>query len=263
MPEKEVLNRTSVTNADKARVERELGYLKRVAEGDPEAIWGWGNPAGRLRAKRRAQFIARGANLRSGIHVLEIGCGTGLFTEMFAQTGARLIAVDLSPEILEKARVRGLPEDQVKFIAARFEECEVEGPFDAVIGSSVLHHLVVDESLHKIFEMLKPGGVLSFAEPNMLNPQIFMERKFTLLRPWVFQFVSPNETAFIRIKLRRQLVDIGFDNVEITPFDWLHPRTPKSLISVVEAFGRLLESLPMVREFSGSLLIQGRRPPRA
>src|ERR1019366_1615655 len=105
-----------------------------LAERDTETVWGWGTPAGKLRAKRRADLIIRGARLCSGKRVLEIGCGTGLFTEMFAATGATIVAVDISSELLEKARLRGLPAHQVTFLAKRFEDCAVDGPFDAVIG---------------------------------------------------------------------------------------------------------------------------------
>ncbi len=54
-------------------------------------------------------MIISGADLKPGLRVLEIGCGTGLFTEMFARTGAHLVAVDISGELLEFAHGRGLP----------------------------------------------------------------------------------------------------------------------------------------------------------
>jgi len=120
-----------------ARAEHEIKHGVWLAERDTETVWGWGTPAGKLRAKRRAELIIRGAGLSSGKRVLEIGCGTGLFTEMFAASGATIVAVDISEELLEKARLRGLPAHQVTFLAKRFEDCDVDGPFDAVIGSSV------------------------------------------------------------------------------------------------------------------------------
>ena len=140
-----------------------------------------------------------------------------------------------------------------------FEECELDGPFDAVIGSSVLHHLDVTVAIERMFALLKPGGRLSFAEPNYLNPQVFLERKLRFIRP-LFWYVSPDETAFVRWSFRRQLEDAGFDDVRITPFDWLHPATPETAIPLVRAVGRGLEAMPLAREFSGSLQISARRP---
>jgi SAM-dependent methyltransferase len=242
------------------RAKHEFAHGKRLASGDTEAIWGWGTPAGRIRSKRRADLITKGACLRHGTTALEIGCGTGMFTAMFAENGAKLVAVDISPDLLEKARNRGLAKDRVQFIKMRFEDANLYGPFDAVIGSSVLHHLDVPRALAKIHKLLRPGGYMAFAEPNILNPQVFCERTFSFLP--CFSYVSPDETAFVRWRLRGLLLQTGFDKVEITPFDWLHPATPVSLIGFVRKLGGLLEKIPAICEFAGSLFIKCRRPAK-
>jgi len=238
------------------RAAHEIQHGEFLAQGDTEQIWGWDSPAGRVRAKRRAELIGLGAQLGPDSRVLEIGCGTGGFTEMFAQTGCSIVAVDISPALLEKANTRGLPKDRVRFMEKRFEDCDVDGPFDAVIGSSVLHHLELADALGKICGLLKPKGIMSFAEPNMLNPQIFAERKFRRLFPQV----SPDETAFVRWRLKKLLLDTGFQDIEIVPFDWLHPAVPRPLISLISAIGRVAEWAPLLREFSGSLHIKAVRP---
>jgi len=241
-----------------SRAEHEIQHGEWLAARDTEKIWGWDTPAGKLRAQRRATLVSEGARLKPGDRVLEIGCGTGMFTEIFAASGATIVAVDLSKDLLDKARARKLPADRVIFVEKPFEECDVDGPFDAVIGSSVLHHLEIDVALRRIWELLKPGGFLSFAEPNMLNPQVFMERHFQFLP--IFAYTSPDETAFVRWGFARKLRAVGFEDVDITPFDWLHPHTPPALIPAVKGLGRAIESVPLCREFSGSLYIRGRRP---
>lgn len=248
-----------MTGGYSGRAEREIAHGKLLATADTEAIWGWGTPAGKRRARRRAELIAAGANLGPEVKALEIGCGTGLFTEMFAQTGAHIMAVDISAELLEKAQARGLPADRVQFICKRFEDCDVDGPFDAVIGSSVLHHLDIEAALAKVYGLLKPGGIMSFGEPNMLNPQIMIQKNI----PWVKKHMgdSPDETAFVRWWLHRLLLQVGFDKPEIIPLDWLHPLTPVPLISAVEWAGHWLERIPVLREFAGSLYIRAYRPP--
>src|SRR3990172_5237289 len=242
------------------RAEHEITHGRILEEGDPECTWGWATQAGRQRAARRAELISAGARLGIGSRALEIGCGTGMFTEIFARTGATIVAVDISPDLLRRARTRGLPPDRVRFLEKQFEECDVEGPFDAVIGSSVLHHLEVDVALRRIFALLSPGGRLSLAEPNLLNPQVYAERRIPILRRWMWH-ISPDETAFIRWRLATALLRTGFDEVEVTPFDWLHPSTPERLIGMISAVGRFLERMPVLREFSGSVLIRCRRPP--
>jgi SAM-dependent methyltransferase len=157
---------------------------------------------------------------------------------------------------LEKARKRNLPAERVLFKESRFEDCDIDGPFDAVIGSSVLHHLDIETALAKIFNLLKPGGFLCFAEPNAINPQVFLMFRFRSY----FPEVSPDENPFLRWRLKDKLIRAGFDVPEIIPFDWLHPATPPPLIDVVDKMGQMMEKIPFLREFAGSLLICARRP---
>lgn len=191
------------------------------------------------------------------MNVLEIGCGTGLFTEFFAATGAHIIAVDISPDLLTRAVARGLPENRVTFLAKPFEQCTAEGPFDAVIGNSILHHLDVTPAIGQIASLLKPGGAIAFAEPNLLNPQIAVQKTVPFVKRLAGD--SPDETAFVRWRLARTLERSGFDHIRIVPFDWLHPTTPGSLIGAVERVGSVLERIPVAREFAGSVLIHARR----
>ena len=232
----------------------EVEHGRYLASGCAEETWGWGSPAGQLRAKRRAALILEGAAIGPSSCALEIGCGTGMFTAAFAESGANIVAVDLSPDLLAIAAQRNLT--GVRFVQRNFEDCELDGPFDAVIGSSVLHHLDIERALPKIFELLKPGGRLSFAEPNMLNPQVYCERHFRRF----FPYVSPDETAFMRTTLQGQLAAAGFEAISTRPFDWLHPSVHPWLISSVSRIGGLLERIWPLSEFAGSLLIRAHRP---
>lgn len=240
----------------KLQPQHEIDHGVLLSRGDTEAIWGWGTPAGRWRAWRRASLIANEAQLIPGKQVLEIGCGTGMFTEMFARSGSSIVAVDISAHLLEKAYARQLPVERVRFIEGRFEDCNVDGPFDAIIGSSVLHHLDLESAIIKIYEMLKPGGIMSFAEPNLLNPQVFLMFNFRQY----FPYISPDENAFTSWHIKRLLFRVGFIKINITPFDWLHPSTPDPLIGVVKALGECIEKIPFFRNFSGSLLITALKP---
>ena len=193
------------------------------------------------------------------MRVLEFGCGTGYFTEFFAATGAEILAIDISEDLLEVARRKPWPADRVRFVCTRLEDLVVDQGFDAVIGNSVLHHVDLEPSLDAMWRLLKPGAPLSFAEPNMLNPQVFIERHPLFLKRW-FAYVSPDETAFVRWTLTRMLAAHRFSSIAITPFDFLHPATPTALIPAVDAASGWLERLPGVREFAGSVYIRAERP---
>ncbi|MBI3312892.1 MAG: methyltransferase domain-containing protein [Candidatus Omnitrophica bacterium] len=234
------------------RQQSEIKHGQFLAENDPEVIWGWGTPAGRLRLHRRVDLMIEKADLKPPKKVLEIGCGTGLFSQEFAKSGAQIHAVDISAELLERARQRCSAEN-VHFIHKGFEDLPDDGSFDAVVGCSILHHLDIDFCVNKIYRLLKPGGVMCFSEPNMLNPQILLQKNI----PWLKKALgdSPDETAYIRFPLASKLKKAGFSKIEITPFDWLHPWTPAPMIPFVKALGQVLEKIPLVRELAGSIFI--------
>ena len=169
--------------------------------------------------------------------VLELGCGTGYFTRELARSGADIVAVDVSPELLEIAKA-DCPATNVRYEIQN--ACAFSYPdavFDSVVGSSVLHHLEIKEALREIYRVLKSGGTIYFTEPNMLNPQIAIQKNVS----WVKRKLgdSPDETAFFRWPLRRLLERTGFRDVRIDPFDFLHPKTPSILVDYLNALGRL------------------------
>jgi SAM-dependent methyltransferase len=186
--------------------------------------------------------------------VLELGCGTGYFTRELARCGEDIVAVDVSPELLEIARANCSAPNVRYEIQNAYELSYPGDSFDSVVGSSVLHHLEIKEALRQVHRVLRPGGTMFFTEPNMLNPQIVIQKNIA----WVKQRLgdSPDETAFFRWRLRRLLEVTGFSGVRIDPFDFLHPKTPTTLIGGVAAVGRFLESLPVISEFGGSLYIR-------
>jgi hypothetical protein len=76
----------------------------------------------------------------------------------------------------------------------------------------------------------------------------------------LFKYVSPDETAFIRWSFAQQLTSVGFRDVKIKSFDWLHPAIPAGLNRPIQAVGRVFEALPIIREISRSLLVSAKRP---
>jgi SAM-dependent methyltransferase len=133
-----------------------------------------------------------------------------------------------------------------------------DGAFDAVYGSSILHHLSLGRSLAESFRLLRPGGRVVFAEPNILNPQVtVMFRVEAAKEPCG---VSPDEMAFSRFRARAALRHAGFGDAAVLPFDFVHPAVPASWIRGVAGIGRAREATPLLREIAGSLLITARRP---
>jgi hypothetical protein len=102
--------------------------------------------------------------------------------------------------------------------------------------------------------VLKPGGMIYFTEPNMMNPQIALQKNIPYLKRKLGD--SPDETAFFRNILKRRMKKAGFINIQIIPFDFLHPAVPEGSVPLIDKIGRQIERIPVIREIAGSLYIK-------
>ena len=235
-----------------ARLEREIQHGRYLLRHGAGEIWNWEGPAGRIRWQRRVQMLT--SHLHAGDNVLELGCGVGYFTRELARTGASITAVDISPELLQAAREYCSAPNVTFEIQNAYDLTYADGQFTSVVGSSVLHHLEITEALRQIYRVLKPGGLICFTEPNMLNPQIALQKNVPVIKRHLGD--SPDETAFFRWPLRRWIQQAGFRDVRIEPFDFLHPKVPAGWIPLVRNLSNFLEKLPLLREIAGSLYLR-------
>jgi arsenite methyltransferase len=133
-------------------------WLVGIPESSIESFAGTGNP-----------FIL--GELRPGEKVVDVGCGAGIdiliAAGMVAPAG-QVIGVDMSPEMLEKAR-RAAAEAGWENVAFRYgygEELPVEdGWADVVISNGVLN-LMADKgaALEEMARVLKPAGRLQVGD---------------------------------------------------------------------------------------------------
>jgi len=242
------------------RLENERKHGEFLAK-SPAEIWGHASLAGQMRAKRRVDIFCEKAGLQPGKRVCEIGCGTGIFTKLLVEkSGADIVGIDISPDLLEIAK-RDFSDPRTNFILGdcmQPETISVPLNFDAVVTNSVLHHLEIPKALSAIHQMLAPGGVFICSEPNMMNPQIAIQKNIPIIKKWAGD--SPDETAFFRWKVSNRLANAGFMNIEVYPFDFLHPKLPNSIAPHLSNFLLFLESISLIKEIAGSLIIFGRKP---
>jgi len=221
-----------------------------------EEVWNWSSPAGKMRWARRCRLFTEFLGNHKSL-VLEIGCGTGLFTKELARTDNTIVAIDISAALIAKAKER-ISAANVNFVVGNAQEAEFKSEsFDFIVGSSTLHHLDVNSALKEFFRILKPGGKIMFTEPNMMNPQVALIKNLPFIKRRAGD--SPDETAFFRWEIADRLKETGFVDIIVEPFDFLHPQAPASLLFVAERLASFLEKIPLAREFAGSLILQGRK----
>jgi ubiquinone/menaquinone biosynthesis C-methylase UbiE len=92
---------------------------------------------------------------------LDIGCGTGAFSRVLAKSAERVLALDLSPNMIRVAEERSAQFPNIEFQVADVLALELPAErFDCIATIATLHHLPLAEVLPKIKRLLKVGGVL-------------------------------------------------------------------------------------------------------
>lgn len=239
---------------------KERVHFDKLAEDKGEIWWGSVTPAGIKRLKRRAELVFKSLRAVHNPRVLELGCGTGAFSKhvLEGNPSLSLTCCDISKKCVEIASLR-----YSRYKNACFEVKDIlsepypSNTFDCIIGNSVLHHLPADTVLKDCYRILKSGGDIIFFEPNMMNPQIMIEKNIGFIGKILED--SEDETAFFRWSLKRILYRMGFEKIIVQPFDFLHPSIPAPLVDIIDKVGRCFEKTPVLKEISGSLFISAHK----
>ncbi len=131
----------------------------------------------------------------NGKTVLEYGCGRGLYTVPLAHRAARVIAFDISPDLLAiaKKRVEVNQCEGVELLLGSAHSLPLpDESIDVIFGMAILHHLDLEIASREVRRVLKKGGRAIFKEP-LRNSKLYA---------WLRQFfpkranVSPFERPF-------------------------------------------------------------------
>ena len=102
--------------------------------------------------------------------VLDIGCGTGNYTIELENNGLKMIGIDPSSGMLEKAKMKG---SKVKWLNGKVENIPLENEsVDHVIGSLTIHHWNdLKKGFQEVNRVLRPGGktVIFTATPKQME----------------------------------------------------------------------------------------------
>jgi len=128
----------------------------------------------------RAEMASFYKNMHS---VLDVGCAGGKMGAALLDVGVKEVwGLDPSPYLLRHA-ARAYPE--IKFLQGIAESTGFpELRFDGITAYFVFHEIppkAADEALKEFYRILKPGGLVSFAEPSVIQMR---ESKMSLLKQW-------------------------------------------------------------------------------
>jgi SAM-dependent methyltransferase len=138
--------------------------------------------------------------------VLEVGCGWGeLAARIKVEAGAEVVAVDVSPRMVELARARGVDARLGDVQSLAFED----GEFDVVVAAWMLYHVRrLDRAVAEISRVLRPGGLLLAITNSRTHLQELRELVGSGPSPSTFTRENGGEILAMRfVDVRREDVD--------------------------------------------------------
>ncbi|OBT15990.1 malonyl-[acyl-carrier protein] O-methyltransferase BioC [Vibrio sp. UCD-FRSSP16_10] len=111
----------------------------------------------------------------SGYRILDVGCGTGYFTEQLILRGASVVALDLSEKMLDQARLRCA--DKATYCIGDAESLPfADEEFDVAVSSLALQWCVdLSVPLSELLRVIKPTGSALFS--TLVDGSLFELRK--------------------------------------------------------------------------------------
>lgn len=93
--------------------------------------------------------------------VLDVGCGLGRLAARLAATDRSITGVDLSPEMIARAKALEDVTGRLRFLCGNFLEIEFpNSTFDCVISAAALHHMPTETAVERMIRLVRPGGTL-------------------------------------------------------------------------------------------------------
>lgn len=200
-----------------------------------------------------APRLVRFAEIRAGARVLDVGCGTGVVALTAARIGAKVSGIDLTPELIARAR----ESSTIAGVEIDWHEGDAEalpfadGSFDVVV--SQFGHMFAPRPEVVLAEMLRvlvPGGTIAFST---WPPELFTGSVFRLTSkyappppPGVGAPPQWGDPSVVRERLGSAVRDVAFDR-DVMRFPALsvgHMRLSMESIGPMARLVRSLEAEP-------------------
>ena len=198
----------------------------------------------------------------SGKVVLDFGCGNGENSVLLSKRGAKVIAMDLSPDLLTLAKQRAQAnnaDDDITYLVSSAHDIQLpDESVDVVFGMAILHHLDLKLAAGEVHRVLRKGGRAIFQEPVRNSKVMKLVRD---LIPYRSPDVSPYERPLTDSELRR--FGEGFSKYRARGF-WLPYINLARILPIYDQLihpmakfdGMLLRRIPALGHYAGVRVIE-------
>jgi len=210
---------------------------------------------------RLVQAFVRLTGLPPGSKVVDLGCGSGIFSELLRQAGYTVVGVDISPKLIERGKTLY---PGVEFVVADVETLPfADESFDGALLSGLIHHFPDPHLLMKeTHRILRPDGSFMAFDPNRLNPFMYLYRdRSSPLYSSVG--VTPNERPILAKHIATLCHEQGF---EVTTqyqarlsYRYVASPLTRIFLPIYNAIDFALFSLPFMAPLRPFVLTSGRK----
>jgi predicted TPR repeat methyltransferase len=145
---------------------------------------------------------------RTGLDVIDLGCGTGLVGKLFRGLAARLTGIDLSPGMLRQAARRGVYDQLVQADVLDYLNAR-QGPCDLVLAADVFIYIGdLEYVFTAVARLLRSGGLFAFSLESTAAADYLLQpnRRYAQSPAYIHRLAGRHGLAVIverAVKLRR------------------------------------------------------------
>ena len=229
---------------------------------------------------RRAEKMANIAGLNAESTILEVGCGTGIYSTHWVKSSIKFYGLDISRGMLRRAATKiDSVSDSVLFVEGDAEHLPFsDASFDAVLSVNAIEHLDdIPLALKEMKQVCREGRKIVLSVPNG-NPSKYRKKMVGLLYMFIFQMFKKSNMPkthrsynlthqdltmedfvrlFAEVGIRvEHKVFMGFVPHKIIPAGVAR------YFMFLEVLEKMLERIPWIRAWGGVIVICGSKIER-
>ena len=234
---------------------KEIAFFDAHAEADEYDVF-----TPQANEKLIAAFV-RLSGLPRGAHVADLGCGSGVFTELLQRKGYQSVGLDISPKLVALGRR--------KYPGIELIEGDAENlPFpaeslDGLLLSGLVHHFPDPRRLaSEVKRVLRRGGRFVAFDPNRINPfmWLYRDRSSPFYSP---VGVTENERPVLAWQVAEVFRNEGFrvqtDYLAGLAYRYVASERARTLLPVYNFIDNVVFNLPLVKPLRPFVLTSGEK----
>lgn len=147
----------------------------------------------------------------ASMRVMDFGAGTGLVAAHVAPRVSKVVAVDVSPSMLEALAAKPELQGRVETRCQDILESPLNESFGAIISAKALHHVEDTEALAARFaEHLKPGGFVALADLDSEDGTFYIHANVRFDIEWLKPLIVTPRFHHWHHGVEKEAIDVNF-----------------------------------------------------